>query len=195
MPKQIVPSVYGGRVLFCVLLIALATVSACTATPAISKQFRQEATLTLEYTDIRLNTDRYIGEKVILGGYILEITNQPDHSQLLILQAPLDSRNEPMSRDLSRGRFLVDASRFLDPEVYSPGRKVTVGGVVRGKEKQQIGEIDYEMPVIDSKELTLWAEDAEYYRPYWPYYPYYHAPYYFYRYPYRSPFKHPHIHP
>lgn len=173
------------------LPLLLAALSACTTTPAISNQFRQQANLTVDYLDIRLEPEAHAGQKVILGGYILEVFNRPQQSHLLVLQAPLDSRSEPMSRDLSKGRFMIRTARFLDPEVYSPGRKVTVGGVVAGTERQQIGEIDYAMPVVESRELTLWPEDQEYYRPYWPYYPYYHDPYYYHRFPHRSPFVHP----
>lgn len=191
MEKQIVPAGYRNIMGLCMLALLLAALSACTTTPAISNQFRQQANLTVDYLDIRLEPENYTGEKVILGGYLLEVFNKPQQSNLLVLQAPLEYSNEPMSRDLSKGRFLIRTSRFLDPEVYSPGRKITVGGVVTGTEKQQIGDIDYTLPVIESRELTLWPEDDEYYRPYWPYYPYYHDPYYYHRFPHRSPFAAP----
>jgi len=200
MPQRMFPTGYRNKIaLLLGLAFLLASISACTTTPAISEQFRRQANLSLDYADIKLNTDAHVGEQVILGGYVLEVMNQPDQSQLLVLQTPLDYRSEPMNRDLSQGRFLVRTSRFLDPEVYGPGRKITVGGTVAGSEKQKIGEIDYPMPVIESRELTLWAEEKEYYRArpyyYWPHYPYYPDPYYYYRYPYGYPFKHPHLHP
>ena len=67
----------------------------------------------------------------------------------------LDFQNRPHSRDKSRGRFLIRADKFMDPEIYKKDRKLTVGGRVAGDSEQPLGDHMYRYPVIEVEDLTL----------------------------------------
>ena len=169
------------------LLSGYSSLTACA--PAISKQFREQATPPVSFSELLSDPNAYEGRKVILGGYILEVKNESDASLLTILQAPLDFQNRPHSRDKSRGRFLVRTDKFMDPEIYKKNRKLTVGGRVAGELEQPLGDRMYRYPVIEVEELYLLAEETRQYQvpdPYWgywvyPWYPYSPSirPYYF----------------
>jgi outer membrane lipoprotein len=124
----------------------------------ISRQLLDEAGIPVLFEDLLSNPREYRGRVVVLGGYILEIQNEPGGSVLTVLQAPLDWRNKPKSPDLSQGRFFVTTKKFLDPEVYAKDRRITVGGLVVGAREQSVGEGTYRFPTIEAQELQLWPE-------------------------------------
>jgi outer membrane lipoprotein len=169
------------------LLMIDSSLTACA--PTLSKQFREKALPPVSFSEILSDPNTHKGRNVILGGYILEVKNESDASLLTILQAPLDFQDRPHSRDKSRGRFLVRADKFMDPEIYKKNRKLTVGGRVAGELEQPLGDRMYRYPVIEVEELYLWAEETRQYQvpdPYWgywgyPWYPYSPSirPYYF----------------
>jgi outer membrane lipoprotein len=129
------------------------------------------------------------GESVVLGGYILEVSNQPDASLVTVLEAPLDYGKEPKSKDLSQGRFLVRTEKFLDPEVYRKDRKLTVWGTVTGVKSEPLGNRLYPYPIIEADEIRLWPKEVRYVRPYDPFFDdYYYWPSPWYWSPYR---RHP----
>ena len=71
---------------------------------------------------------------------------------------------------------------FLDPEIYSKGRKLTVGGKVVGVRPQPLGNRLYRYPVIEAEELHLWPKKVSYARPYDPYPHCWHFPWHYYPY-------------
>ena len=184
---------------FLLLLATVGGFSGCA--PVLSKQLRQEAEPPIPFVELLQAPDTYKGRIVILGGYILETANDPDGSRLTILQAPLGSQNRPKSADLTKGRFLVVTKKFLDPEVYSKDRAITVGGKVEGSRQEPLGSRSYLYPVIEAQEIYLWPEKYKYARPYYPYfydpwyYPWYdpwYYPWYGPQYPYRRDHRHHH---
>jgi len=98
----------------------------------ISSEVRREAEPTLAFNLLEEEANSYLGKTVIVGGYILETENLPDKMSILVLQAPLGFRDEPKSKDKSKGRFIVFHKGFLDPAVYKKWRKITVAGTVVG---------------------------------------------------------------
>lgn len=160
------------RILLGLVLMIVGT-SGCAV---VSKDLRTQADPYLSFEQVSANPGQYSGEIVIWGGYIIE--NQPgqEESRLIILQAPLTWQQKPKSKDLSAGRFIARQNTFLDPEIYSQHRGVTVAGKVT--ERTQILEKDPygPYPVIQIKEIHLWEDfdDDRYkawgpaYRPYGP---------------------------
>jgi outer membrane lipoprotein len=136
----------------------------------ISRQLLDEAGIPVLFEDLVSFSREYRGRVVVLGGYILEIQNESGGSVLTVLQAPLDWRNKPKSRDLSQGRFFVTTKKFLDPEVYAKDRRLTVGGIVVGVREQSVSGGTYRFPTIEAQELQLWPD---YMYPAGPCYPYY----------------------
>lgn len=162
------------------LLLSCGSLTGCT--PTFSKQLRQRASPPISFQELLEKGEAQEGELVVLGGYILKALNEPEGSLLTMLHAPLDSGDKPKSQDLSEGRFLVRTKRFLDPEIYSKGRKVSVVGKVSGVQPQPLGNRLYQYPIIEAEELHLWPKEKRYMRRYhdhWhhPWYPYPYRPY------------------
>jgi outer membrane lipoprotein len=122
----------------------------------ISKETLKEVDRNATFAQVVKAPDAYIGKTVLFGGAIIETKNFADKSEVVVLQSPLDSRDRPVGGDVSEGRFIVTTQGFLDPAIYSPGRKITVAGKVVGKEKHPMGEIEYTYPVIEKQGLYLW---------------------------------------
>jgi len=161
------------------VLLTLGIYAGCATVP--SRQFRQQVGPPVPFHEL-LKGDAHRGERIVLGGYILETVNEPDGTRITVLQAPLNSRNEPKATDLSQGRFVVRTDKFLDPEIYRKDRKLTVGGEVSGVSPQPLGNRTYRYPVIKAEEIYLWPKEPRYTRPYYPYYDYWYYPWYPYPY-------------
>jgi outer membrane lipoprotein len=127
-----------------------------TGCAVMSAQTMAAAEPALPFAVLVDKAEDYKGRVVILGGYVLEVRNRGRQTVLVVLQAPLGSGQEPVSADRSEGRFMVHHDRFLDPEVFTKGRKLTVGGVVRGVTTEAIGDDAYDYLTLDSREIFLW---------------------------------------
>ena len=175
------------------ILFAVVTAS-CSVIP---QYVREESLPPMEFKILLETPNKYKGDTVILGGYILETHNLTDQTSIKVLQAPLGSRDEPKSRDYSEGRFIILQKGFLDPEIYSKDRKITVAGTVVGSVIEKIDKFSHPYLKIQSREIYLWPKDQKYppasyydpwfypypfywypYRHYYPYYWYHHHPYY-----------------
>ncbi len=139
----------------------------------MSSRTMAEAEPTVPFPLLVARADGFEGRTVILGGYVLEVRNRGASTLLVVLQAPLDGGQEPLDADRSQGRFMVRHDRFLDPEVFTKGRKVTVGGIVRGLTREAIGDDLYGYLTLESREIFLWEKETyppparpPYYRPY-----------------------------
>lgn len=129
------------------------------------------------------------GSTVRWGGVIIGATNAEDKTCFEVLSRDLDKYLRPKQEDRTGGRFIACKSGFYDPEVFAPGREVTLVGRIRDVEVRNIGEFDYRYPVVDLQELVLWEVREEvlvvdsfhgpygypyyWHGPYWGYYPYY----------------------
>ncbi len=184
------------RIIITLIMLLMFSVS-CSG---ITRQMRNEAMPPVPFKTLVQNVDQYIGETVILGGYILEIENKPEETIIRVLQAPLSFEDAPQLRDKSEGRFVVIHKGFLDPEIYYKDRRITVAGTILGRQTEQIGSCPYECLKLESREIHIWTEYE--YRNYYMYddpfyypssrhfispyrrYPFYRYPYYpYYRYP------------
>lgn len=136
----------------------------------------------------------YVGAPVRWGGSIASVENKAHDTWVVIVARPLDSDGEPIDNDRTLGRFIARVDGFLDPDIYSKDREVTVYGTVESRVTQMIGKHPYTYPLIKASTLYLWRDYPEAV-PYYPYpYPYwYYDPYFypFYRYPYWYPYRRP----
>jgi outer membrane lipoprotein len=163
------------RLILCLLVLMLP--AACAV---ISQQVRSEAEPDVPFKTLLADVEKYRGRTVILGGYILEINNQASATIIKVLQVPLKIGEEPGLKDRSEGRFHILHKGFLDPEVYSKDRAITVAGSVMGSDIEKIGDNQIPYLKIETREIYLWPEYETGPPPYppWPY------PYYRYGYPY-----------
>lgn len=133
--------------------------------PVISQDVLRDVDKDLPFQAVLSNPDRFRGKTILLGGKIIETTPLEGKTRVTVLQYPLGFRNKPSVDSGSEGRFMVEAPGFLDPVVYSPGRQVTVAGILDRKEVLPLGEINYTYPIVASRELYLWPVDDAYYLP------------------------------
>ena len=128
--------------------------------------------------------DAVKGARVILGGEVLSVQPRPGLTEVELLMRRLRGDDSPERSDRSPGRAIIQTPEFLDPAVYSPGRRITVVGEVAGVEERKIGDVPYRYPVIKAELIRLWPKDVlvgPAYAPYpwgYPYGPYY-DPFYF----------------
>ncbi|MCK9490347.1 MAG: Slp family lipoprotein [Xanthomonadales bacterium] len=117
------------------------------------------------------------GQQVRWGGVIIEAEPGSAQTCVQILSLPLsDSTARPRlparSVQTDEGRFLACRSGFVEPELFAPGREVTVSGQVVALEERAVGEYLYRMPQVAADTIHLWAErrpqhQAHYNLGYW----------------------------
>jgi outer membrane lipoprotein len=140
---------------------------------------REKARKDVSFPVVLQNPDAYVGTTVIWGGIIIDTENHSQGAILTVLETPLNYEEMPKDGDFSRGRFLARVPKYLDPEIYHNGRKITLAGEVAGKDVQPVGSIDYRYPIVQVKELHLWRTVVRYSPPYYPYWGYYGWPYWY----------------
>ena len=140
--------------LVCFATLTALVVAGCA--PVISQEALKEVDQGLRFEQVLENPDAYKGKMVLLGGEIIKTENFPDRTVIIVLQRSLGYRKKPISEGASKGRFIVSAPGFLDPAIYRPQRRITVVGVITGKEVRPLGEIEYAYPIISKKELHIW---------------------------------------
>jgi outer membrane lipoprotein len=162
-------------------LLCLAALGVLVSCTVISKEIRSEAEPPVSFKTLVDQADQFVGRTVILGGYILETRNIESETVIEVLQVPMRIGEEPDLKDSSEGRFFVYHKEFLDPEIYSKDRVITVAGVVLGTGDKAIGDDRIRYLKIENREIYLWPEFQKYPSPYpYPIWPY---PYHWHRYP------------
>lgn len=163
------------RALEAILWVLIFQITGCATYPNVPPAIREASGDGVELAQVRMNPEAYLGVPMRWGGVILSIKNQADATWLEILQYRLDEVGQPLLDRPSGGRFFAQAPGFLDPEVYAPGREITVTGTLTEETiTQRIGDHEYTYPVVNVDEHYLWPFD--YGRPY-GYRPYYYPPY------------------
>jgi outer membrane lipoprotein len=163
------------------LLAALVLALGACATAPITPEIEGQA-MSVVFSDLAANPDQFKGQTVILGGQVIKAVPAPEGTVLTVLQTKTEGDERPEGPETSQGRFMAVSKGFLDPQIYAPGRQVTVAGTVAGKRVEKLGEIDYPYPLIEADQVYLWPRsEPRYYAPYWgPYWPWgsaYYGPY------------------
>jgi outer membrane lipoprotein len=138
-------------------------------------------TQALTFLQVKAAPDSLKGQAVVFGGVVLTARRLKDGTRIEILQLPLDRSTRP-GYDLTRsqGRFIALQREFLDPATLPSGTRITVTGEVSGSITLPLDETDYTYPVIDIKQLHVWARSEDvaprirpymgpgpYWGPYW----------------------------
>ena len=134
---------------------------------------------------VHTQADKFISQKVRWGGKILNIENKQNTSRLTIVAFPLNSYGRPKNTDQSPGRFIAVINQFLEPELYSRDREITITGSLLKSETLKVGEFDYSHPTVQVDNHYLWAIEQKssnnnYMHHWWHdswYNPYYPHPY------------------
>ncbi|MCG6880400.1 MAG: Slp family lipoprotein [Deltaproteobacteria bacterium] len=137
----------------------------------IPQAIRDRVNRDITFEALKENPAAYEGQMVLLAGVIVKTTNNPTGATLEMYQTQMDWEDRPVHTDASKGRFLVQTNDFLDPEIYSKQREVTVAGTVLGVRLMKLDEMEYPYPVIQAKAIHLWEKiETLPYDPY-PWYP------------------------
>src|SRR5574337_1114411 len=149
------------------VMVLLLSMAGCA--PVISRQVRDQVRPDITFTEILNDPERYKGQMVILSGIIVEAKNTQEGTLLQVLQRPIGFRGKPKDVDETEGRFLALDSRYLDVNVFTKGRSVTIAGEVQEKRTLPLGEIKYTYPLIYVKEIYLWPIEKSYPNRYYYY--------------------------
>ncbi|MBS1269684.1 MAG: Outer membrane protein slp [Gammaproteobacteria bacterium] len=134
--------------------------------------------------EVRDNPEAHIGKRVRWGGTISDIENLENRTVITVVARRITRKGEPLADTPSTGRFLAETERFLDPEEYKSGRRLTVKGRITGTRSSKIDQYLYTYPVVTTENPYLWEDyvgrdpyphDRPYYYPYGSYrYPWHH---------------------
>jgi len=143
------------RLLLAVLITGLVGPGCSTTIP---KAVLEKVNRNITFEALKENTMAYEGRMVLLAGVIVKTTNTPTGATLEIYQTEMDWEDKPTDTDVSGGRFLLEYGDFLDPEIYSKQRQVTIAGKVLGVKFMRLGEMEYPYPVILAEAIHLWKK-------------------------------------
>lgn len=112
--------------------------------------------------ELQKNTAAHINETAVLGGVIVDVVNEANHTTIEILELKLFASGRPRSdTDASQGRFRVTFDTFLEPQIYAKGRALTVRGKVTGMVEGKIGNHPYQFVHLQGNGYHLWPEQAD----------------------------------
>jgi outer membrane lipoprotein len=137
-------------------LLALPLFAACATTPTPL----QGSFTVLEPRDV-VDESR-VGEPVRWGGPVIAVEPESDRTCMQILARELSGSARPRDRDVSQGRFVACRAGFYDPEVFEPGREVTVVGRIAAITQRPVGEYSYAMPEVAADAIYLWPQRRAY---------------------------------
>lgn len=132
----------------------------------MSPQVKNEALPPIAFIELIEDVNKYKGDTVILGGYVISVENRSDHTRIVALQSPLGIGEKPKDKDLSQGRLMLNYNGFIDPEVYTKDRKITVGGKIISSSASD-PKASYPFLEVEVKEIHLWAVEKPLRDPYW----------------------------
>ena len=151
-----------------VLITAAIMLAGCSVLPrSVLKDVDRDVTLDA----VQTNPARFIGTKVVWGGIILNSENLEEVTEIEVLETELSFDERPKNGS-SRGRFIIQSPGYLDTNIYSKSKKITVAGTVKGVERRKIGKMGYPYPIITPIEIRAFEPLPEYYRDPYSYGPY-----------------------
>ncbi len=167
---------------FAIVVLVLLVTGCATLPPELDG-----AVADLRVQEVRLEPARFEGQRVRWGGTIVYVENRADSTLVEMVARELDGTGRPVESDVSQGRFIARFDRFLEPEIYAPGRLLTVTGPLAGTTAGQIGDFPYDFPVVEVTASRLWQplpmrrgyyDYDPFYSPWRPW-PYYAHPWYY----------------
>lgn len=140
-----------------VITVLISLLASCASTPDFdTSQVDQSLTPQSVVSEAELNH----GKTALWGGTILDTRNLKDSTQIEVLAYPLDSSYRPLLESKPLGRFIIVHRGFLEPNIYTQGRLVSVLGKISGIQSGTVGETTYSYAVINSEQLHLWSLDS-----------------------------------
>lgn len=175
------PAKSVGKTLFLLICATLAALLSACATTKPPQPVAAPPQVLATPQQVTAEPAGKLGRTVRWGGRVIGVNVEQEATVIEILALPLDSEGRPKESDSQGGRFLARNPGFLEPEVYRPGREITVSGTLTTIVTQPVGKQSYSYPVVEVSGLHLWPEREErpvyiydswgswgpYYRPYY----------------------------
>ena len=76
-----------------------------------------------------------------------------------MLSFPLNSNRQPITKQRSTGRFIVEMEGFLEPRDFPLGTAITVKGNYVGLVDGKIGGASYRYPLLQGEQLDVWEPE------------------------------------
>ena len=165
--------------LWTVGLLAISLVMGCSV---MSQEITNQALPSWPLDQLIRDIEQLKGQTVVLGGYVVSVENLKNQSRIVVVQAPLGLGQRPKSKDKSQGRLILHYKGFIDPEVFTKDRQITVGGRILNSSAKD-GQAAYPYLAIEVNQIHLWPkprpeqrdpfwDDDFFWRPYpWWWYP------------------------
>ncbi|WP_430389454.1 Slp family lipoprotein [Dyella sp. 20L07] len=153
-----------------ILATAVATLAACATVPQ-----PLQGTFT-DVTSVAAQQGGAGGAQVRWGGQIIKTAPGEQETCFYVLSRPLDDQarpKAPSSNSETQGRFVACRAGFYDPEVFTPGRDITITGALHGTVSEKVGEYSYAYPRVEASVVYLWPKRVVmnyppgYYDPFW----------------------------
>ncbi len=135
-------------------ILALLMLGGC-ASP-LSREALRAADRDLQFEEVRANPQAHIGQTTVLGGRIADISVGREGTELEILRYQLGRRDRPREPVTQNGRFLARTGRILDPDLYRPGRLVSLTGRVVGLETRELRGRPVDYLVFEIGDIHRW---------------------------------------
>lgn len=168
----------------CLILLAGIIIS---CVPVLRQELLKTGISDVRLSELKRDPVAGKGRLFILGGIIVKTTVTSEGSLIEAIYVRVDSRGYLKKIEPSNGRFLAifKGRELLDPVIFHEKREITLAAEFIGTRKGMIGEMEYNYPLFEIREIYLWEEVKE--RDYYYLYaPYYYPPWYF-RYRYYDP--------
>jgi outer membrane lipoprotein len=111
------------------------------------------------FSAVMKNPEAYIGSRVLWGGVVENIQQEPGETKLIVSQAPLNQGGYPQTEAADR-EFVAHTSRPLDPQFFHRGSEITLVGEIDALEKSRLGGDDT-FPVVRIIEIHAWTWSRE----------------------------------
>lgn len=145
--------------------LTIALLTACSSTSQTMQSNRYDD---LQLKQVTPSVASYKGETVRWGGKIIKVHNFDTHSQLQLVQFPLNRYGRPIQANNSQGRFFTRSNDFLDPEIFKEGMMLTVVGQISDQASITVDKKNLVVPVVEIQESQRWPANSASGREYNP---------------------------
>ncbi len=135
------------------LSLILLLASCATIPPALQGEYSS-------LTPAQAKANHSMNQKVRWSGLIIHTINKKDKTCFEIVQTETDKSLRPKRIIPKNGsRFLACKEGFLEPQAFDK-RMVAITGNLVAYTKQNIGQYEYEYPVVKTDVIYIWRKQA-----------------------------------
>jgi outer membrane lipoprotein len=88
---------------------------------------------------------------------VVGVRNFADHSEIEMLDYPLDSSQRPRLKEPAAGRFIALMPGYVESMDYPEGTLMTLRGTLEGVRTGKVGDADYVFPLVRVAQSHRWT--------------------------------------